>query len=181
MAIKKLGKRPIRGLLAFFLFLFLFGITVGFLKEKARDNLEGKAPKNTRLIIRGWNILSANPKGGLKVIHAAGDYNVNHLQLSHQIIHNLREVKDSTRRKLCRKFAKAAHEAGIKEVFLWDHSLYDLAYYPNKFKTGPKRETNLLPDEIASPRTLDLDNPEFWDWFKQDYREMLDLVPEINL
>ena len=61
----------------------------------------------------------------------------------------------------------AAHKAGIQEVVLWDHSLYDLEYYPKKFRTGPNG-------------TLDLDDSEFWDWFKQDYRDMLNLVPEID-
>ena len=25
-----------------------------------------------------------------------------------------------------------------------------------------------------------MDNPAFWEWFKQDYRGMLDLIPEID-
>ena len=35
------------------------------------------------------------------------------------------------------------------------------------FKTGPHG-------------TLNMDNPAFWEWFKQDYRGMLDLIPEID-
>jgi hypothetical protein len=57
-----------------------------------------------------------------------------------------------------------AHGEGIPEVVLWDHPLYDLDYYPAQFRTGPGR-------------TLNLDDPAFWAWFKADYGKMLDLVP----
>src|SRR5690606_6566207 len=38
---------------------------------------------------------------------------------------------------------------------------------PERFRSGPGG-------------TIDLDDPEFWDWLKQDYREMLDLAPQID-
>jgi hypothetical protein len=58
----------------------------------------------------------------------------------------------------------SAHAAGIREVVVWDHALYELAYYPSGFRTGRNG-------------TIDLDDPAFWAWLKQDYREMLDRVP----
>src|SRR5205814_278769 len=48
-----------------------------------------------------------------------------------------------------------------------DHAFYSLDYYPEKFRTGPGG-------------TIDLDNPEFWEWFKADYRAMLDRVPNAD-
>jgi hypothetical protein len=57
------------------------------------------------------------------------------------------------------------HTAGIKEVVLCDHALYNLKYYPKKFKTYPVG-------------TIDLDNSEFWSRLKQDYRDMMKLVPD---
>lgn len=50
---------------------------------------------------------------------------------------------------------------------LWDHSLYDIDYYPERFRTGPGG-------------TIDLDNTEFWEWLKDDYRQMLDRVSEAD-
>ena len=117
--------------------------------------------------IRGWTILSESEEDAMAVIAAAPEYNINHLQISHSIVHDLMEVRDSQKRALTNRLTRAAHDAGIGEVVVWDHALYDLDYYPERFRTGPSG-------------TLDLDNSDFWEWFKADYREMLDLVPEID-
>ncbi|HEX5171516.1 MAG TPA: hypothetical protein VFW11_20200 [Cyclobacteriaceae bacterium] len=117
--------------------------------------------------INGWNILSDNEQNALSVIDAAGEYNVNHVQLSHQIVHDLREAREEGRRTLCNKLIDYAHAKNIQEVLVWDHALYPLDYYPDEFKTGPDG-------------TLDLDNEEFWEWFRNDYRQMLDLVPHVD-
>ncbi len=117
--------------------------------------------------VRGWMILSDSLTDGLRVIERAPDYDINHLQISHHVVHDLRHVRDERRRGIAHVFTEAAHEAGIQEVVLWDRVLYYMGYYPDRFKTGPDG-------------TIDLDNPEFWEWFKDDYREMLDLVPDIQ-
>jgi hypothetical protein len=77
------------------------------------------------------------------------------------------EVRGEAKRGLANRLTAAAHAAGIQEVVVWDHALYGLDHYPARFRTGPGG-------------TIDLDNPAFWAWLKQDYREMLDLVPEID-
>ncbi|GHU88256.1 hypothetical protein FACS1894155_02760 [Bacteroidia bacterium] len=117
--------------------------------------------------IRGWIILSNNKDNAVETIKAASKYNINHLQLSHQIVHDLREVKNERVCNLVNDLTRLAHSEGIKDVLIWDHSFYPLNYYPTRFKTGPGG-------------TIDLDNPEFWQWYKEDYRQMLDLVPEID-
>ena len=117
--------------------------------------------------IHGWMLLSDSVEDDLRVIKRAVDYNINHLQLSHQIIHDLRQVRNKDQLARIRTLTDAAHQAGIQEVVLWDHTLYSLNYYPERFRTGPNN-------------TLDLDNPAFWEWFKNDYREMLDNVPDIQ-
>jgi len=117
--------------------------------------------------VRGWTILSNSDTGADEVIAAARRYQINHLQLSHQIVHDLRELRSPEKLAQTNRLTAAAHRAGIKEVAVWDHALYDLSYYPAQFRTGPDG-------------TIDLDNPQFWEWFKQDYREMLDLVPDTN-
>jgi len=121
----------------------------------------------TDLEIRGWTILSDSKADALAVIEAAGSYDINHLQLSHHVVHNLMEVRDERKRRLVAELTDAAHQAGISDVLLWDHCLYDLDYYPHRFRTGPDG-------------TIDLDNRAFWEWVKEDYRELLRLVPSIQ-
>lgn len=117
--------------------------------------------------IQGWNMLSDSYEDTLVTIAAAKDYNVNHLQLSHNIVMDLREVREKKKQLLVNDLTEKTHDVGIKEVIIWDHALYSLNYYPEKFKTEPNGATDLY-------------NPEFWVWFKKDYREMLDLIPKTD-
>ncbi len=123
--------------------------------------------KHEKIEIQGWNILTDNKEKAIQTIEKAREYKINHLQLSHEIIMDLRQVRDTTRHTLIKTLTDKAHKEGIEEVILWDHTLYGLGYYPDKFKTGPNG-------------TIDFDNPEFWEWFRNDYRDMLDLVPDIQ-
>ena len=122
---------------------------------------------NKGVEIRGWNILSTNHENAIKVIETAPEYDINHLQLSHHLVMDLRHMKDSARCAEVNFLTDLAHEKGIDEVVIWDHALYKLSYYPEEFRTGPKG-------------MIDLDNPAFWDWFKNDYREMMALVPNVD-
>lgn len=117
--------------------------------------------------IRGWNILSDYYEDDLITLNAAPSYNINHLQLSHDLVMDLDELRDPERRKLVNSLISEAHKKGISEVVAWDHALYSLKYYPERFRTGPGG-------------TINLDNPEFWDWFRDDYRNMLMLIPDID-
>jgi hypothetical protein len=114
--------------------------------------------------VRGWNILSDYREDAITTIKAAGNYSINHLQLSHDLVMDMKELRDSSRKRVVNDLIDEAHEAGIKEVVLWDHALYSLSYYPDKFRTGPDS-------------TLDLDNEEFWNWFRDDYRKLMNLAP----
>ncbi len=51
-------------------------------------------------------------------------------------------------------------------MLVWDHALYKLDYYPDKFKN----EDGLI----------NLDSPRFWKWLKDDYRAMLDSLPKLD-
>ncbi len=114
--------------------------------------------------VRGWNILSRSLEDARVVVARARHYGINHLQLSHHLVHDLRQIRDDERRARVNTLITEAKAAGIADVLVWDHALYSLSHYPDEFRTGPNR-------------TIDLDNPAFWEWFKRDYREMLDLVP----
>ena len=121
-------------------------------------------PLGPAVPVCGWTIPSNSEPDALAVIGAARAYDINHLELSHHLVHDLREMREEKRQALVNRLVDAAHEAGIRQVLLWDHALYDLNYYPAEFRTGPGG-------------TIDLDNPKFWEWFKADYRALLDLSP----
>lgn len=125
------------------------------------------APLRPDQPIRGWTILSDREPDAMAVIEASRAYGINHLQLSHQLVDDLRDLREARRQALVRRLTRAAHRAGIQEVVLWDHALYPLEYYPAQFRTGPEG-------------TIDLDNAAFWEWLKADYRTLLDFVPEAN-
>ena len=117
--------------------------------------------------VRGWTVLSDSEEDNLEVVARAREYDINQLQISHHLVMDLRELREAGKRERVLRLVKAARAAGIQEILLWDHALYSLSYYPEKFRTGPEGK-------------IDLDNPAFWAWFKQDYREMLELVPGID-
>ena len=125
------------------------------------------APLPADAKVLGWTILSDSEPDAMAVIAAAEAYDINHLQISHEIVHDLREVKQAGKRDLVNRLTRAAHDARITEVVVWDHALYRLDYYPKEFRTGPGD-------------TIDLDDPKFWEWLKSDYRAMLDRVPEVD-
>jgi hypothetical protein len=140
---------------------------LGFVATGVAAQEVGHGPLGADVPVRGWTILSNSEPDAMATIAAAPRYSINHIQLSHQIVAELRELKDSSKTALVNRLIDAAHKAGVSEVVLWDHSLYDLAYYPAEFRTGPGG-------------TIDFDNPAFWQWFKADYRSMLDRVPKAD-
>ena len=125
-----------------------------------------KIPED-KIRIYGWNILTDHTPTALRTLEATKNYHVNHLQLSHQICHNLKDVKLQWNRNIVNNLTEHAHELGIPEVVVWDHALYNLDYYPDRFK-------------MKDSGLLNLDDPNFWEWFKADYRKMLDKIPEVN-
>lgn len=145
--------------------IFILFITISFISCNTEEKIQTEHYQQ----IKGWNILSDVEELAQKTINAGADslYEINHLQLSHHIMHFLREVEDPEKLQLVNTLTKQAHEKGIKEVLVWDHALYKLGYYPAKFRTG-------------KDSTIHLDNPDFWAWLKDDYRKMLDKVPEID-
>ena len=143
------------------IFILLVFVVIGCEKKM------GPRPLTRDEVVQGWMILSDSWEDGQVVIEATPDYNINHLQISHHVIHDLRHVRDPERLELATKMTDLAHEVGIQEVAFWDRNLYPLEYYPEEFKTGPGG-------------TIDLDNPAFWEWLKADYREMLELAPDIQ-
>lgn len=144
---------------------FLIAVCVLFIPGCGGEvEYENKAP------LRGWNISSDNEAGAMRVIEvAASEYDINHLEFSHQLVHNLKDVRPTGKAELVNRLAAYAHAKGIQEVCVWDHALYDLGYYPDEFKI-----------QVNGRQQLDLDNPYFWSWLRSDYNGMLGLIPHVD-
>ncbi len=63
--------------------------------------------------IRGWNILSHHVENALEVINASKDYDINHLELSHHLIMDLKHVRTDWRQASTNLLIDSAHHAGI--------------------------------------------------------------------
>jgi len=146
------------------LLLIAIFIIVSSCQDKQDNSCKSE---NSKFRVRGWSI-QTNWEAQIDVVlDATKDYDINHFQLLSDIIMNLKDVKDPVKQELVNRTIKKAHEKGIREVVVWDHALYNLDYYPAQFR--------ISPDGL-----INLDNPEFWDWLKQDYKSMLALLPEVD-
>src|SRR5690606_42147223 len=67
------------------------------------DNQNKHTPLGLNDPVRGWIILSDNLEEGLSVIDRAPAYDINHLQLSHHVIHDLRHVREPERLDLANR------------------------------------------------------------------------------
>ena len=124
----------------------------------------------SQVAVRGWNILSDNEPNARRVIDVAtSDYDINHIEFSHQLVSQLKDIRPSGRAERVNRLAAYAHQKGIPEVFVWDQALYDVGYYPETF-----RKT------VDGQQRLDLDNVNLWRWIRNDYRSMLTLIPEVD-
>src|SRR6185369_5061492 len=147
--------------------VILSGLLVCAIASAAPTTRPAVGPLAADVPVRGWTLLSSSEADDMAVLQAAPAYGINHIQLSHQIIGELNDLKDEKKRGLVNRLIDAAHAQGVSEVVAWDHALYNLEYYPEQFRT-------------AEDGTIDLDNPAFWDWLKADYRAMLDPVPKLD-
>ncbi|MCG6186474.1 hypothetical protein [Maribellus maritimus] len=124
-----------------------------------------KQEEKKQLEIYGWNILTDHTPTALHTLEASANYKVNQLQLSYDICHELRDVKHQWNRNIVNNLTEKAHETGINEVLVWDHALYDLKYYPERFTINGK---------------INLDKRDFWEWIIEDYEKMLNKIPDID-
>lgn len=137
------------------LFILLSALLLGL-------GVEASSPQ-----VRGINLLSSDFDKDTLAISAAAVSGINHIQISHRMVHSLCEIRAPWKCDLVSSLASFAHEKGISDVLLWDHALYNTDYYPDRYK-------------YPGTGLLNLDNPGFWQWMKNDYREMLDMCPEVD-
>ncbi len=107
----------------------------------------------------GWVLLSYDMPYLREIIKQAPHYNVNHIQLSHDIVMFSHELLNSPiRRGNINELIDLAHAYGVPEVTLWTH---ELATYG-------------MPMEYrAEDGRVDGDNPGLWTWMQGCYQQLL--------
>lgn len=107
-----------------------------------------------------WQFHNNDPASLHRGIDLAAERGVTQVQLSHEIIN---QADDLFRRPglpgLIRSLARHAHARGI-QLYIWT------------------REFHGGPSWLAE--RPDMDGPRFWDWIRQKYRRVYDLVPEVD-
>jgi hypothetical protein len=86
------------------------------------------AGDSSKLQVRGWNILSIDVANGESALDSSAAYHINHLQLSHQLIMDLKDVKNPKKLAATQKLIEKAKRSGIENILVWDHALYQLDY-----------------------------------------------------
>jgi hypothetical protein len=112
---------------------------------------------------KGWVLLSYDMPYLREVIKHAPEYDVNHIQLSHDLVMNTYEVVEQpTRRADLNELIDLAHAYGVTEVVLWTHELcrhgMPAQYY--------------APANHPAAGHADGNNPGLWTWMQQRYSDL---------
>lgn len=114
------------------------------------------------LAVRGWILLHYDMDYLRQAIAAAPKFGINHIQLSHGIVHHGEQlIKDQRRQRDVTELARLCHDRGI-EIFIWVHEL------------------NAVPAEFKTDGRPDLDRPGFWEWMARKYDRLFDAGPNID-
>ena len=112
---------------------------------------------------KGWVLLSYDMPYLREIIKHAPEYDVNHIQLSHDIMMNTYEVlEQSGRRGDINELIDLAHAYGVTEVVLWTHELC---------RHGMPTQYYAPADHPAAGHA-DGNNPGLWTWTQQRYRDL---------
>lgn len=164
-------------------YVVLLTLVIGFIACEKAEEQNSEVTEN-RFTTRGYNFLSSNEELNLQKLDTAVAYGVNHIELSHyQLCHFLKDLKDTSRRKLVNYYTQEAHDRGIEEVFLWDHAFYNMSYYPDRFKLEAEDQDlshHAGHFEGGKDQQLNLDDPEFWEWVYNDYDTLLSYAPDVD-
>ena len=114
--------------------------------------------------VNGWIILSNDSSTVLNSIKQAAKYNVNHIQLSHDLIMNIDDLLKATpesaaKIRLINRSIKLAHQFGIK-VYIWCHEFS-------------------VPDKTEKEICYSPESP-IWSKRKDAYQKGINLIPEID-
>src|SRR5690606_40202644 len=70
----------------------------------------------SQVAVRGWNILSNNEPNARRVIDVAtSDYDINHIEFSHQLVNQLKDVRPAGRAELVNRSEEHTSELQSRE------------------------------------------------------------------
>lgn len=112
--------------------------------------------------IRGWQFHHYDANYLSTAIPVAAQHGINHIQLSHDIVHDIEDLFDDPERvNVVNDAVALCHKHGIK-VFLWTHEL------------------NQVDLSLVEGGKVDLDRPELWNCLRDKYRRAFQLTPDID-
>lgn len=112
--------------------------------------------------LRGWQFHDDDMNYLRKMIDLAPEYNINHIELSHNMIWYTEDVlNNESKQKNFNKLIERAHKNNL-ELFIWTH------------------EISTLPEKFIVNGKTDLDNPKLWEWLKDKYRTLFQVIPGVD-
>jgi len=112
--------------------------------------------------IIGWQFHDDNVTYLSEMIDLALKYNVNHVELSHNMVSRTEDIlKSFKKQREINELIKKAHNNEI-ELFIWTH------------------EISGLPEEFIVNGKTDLDNPLLWEWLKKKYENLFEVIPDVD-
>ncbi len=115
----------------------------------------------------GWVLLSYDMPYLREIIRQAPLYNVNHIQLSHDILmYTHQPLESPTLRADLNELIDLAHAYGITDVTVWTHEI----------------DTRNIPAQcLTADGRVDGDKPEVWAWIESRYSQLFTTVcPELD-
>ncbi len=130
-------------------------------RERSRRDL-ATLPPGARFEVRGWQVHDPNMERLRRTIDEAAAQGINHLQISHGIVHDAEDLLGNPQRQdEVRELVRLCHERGI-EIFSWTHEL------------------NAVPDRFRREGKVDLDDEALWEWVRAKYRRFFELAPGLD-
>jgi outer membrane protein assembly factor BamB len=111
---------------------------------------------------RGWLIASRSMEIARREIDLAAEHGINHIQLSHQMVHYAEQVVDSPElRTDIAELIDRAHAHGI-EVGIWTHEMQN------------------VPLRLFTDGKVDLTSRSTWDYVASKYEQLFRLLPDLD-
>lgn len=121
---------------------------------------------------KGWVLLSYDMPYLREVIKQAPEYDINHIQISHDLVMNVYEILEQPQRRAdINELIDLAHAYGITEVTVWTHEICRHGM-PSQYVCND-------PGHPAYGRA-DGNNPGMWNWIAQNYVNLFDACPELD-
>ena len=112
--------------------------------------------------VRGWVLLLDDMDYLRQTIQKAPEFGINHLELSHAIVHHVDELFDDPDRLAhVRELIDLGHQSGAK-VYIWTHEL------------------NGVPRSFWRRGKLEVDSNRFWKWLRNKYQRVFELLPDVD-